>query len=149
MLPRVLLFVCFVFLAVPSFAQTVGLVANADSGLKSAATAVSGPAAVYHAVDEMPEFPGGTAAFQKFLRSELRYPEEALKLGISGKVFVRFIVTDEGRIRDAEIVKGLSGGLNEEALHFVRIMPWWTPGKNAGIPVWVEYTLPIEFRAMK
>ncbi|WP_426490945.1 energy transducer TonB [Hymenobacter sp. 102] len=119
----------------------------------SAPTQATGPAPaapeVFHAADEMPAFPGGSEAFQKFLRKELKYPDEALRKGVSGRVFVRFLITDEGRIRDAEVVKGLGSGLDEEALRLVRIMPWWTPGRISGQPVWMSYTLPIIFRALE
>ncbi|GAB2778575.1 protein TonB [Hymenobacter luteus] len=105
--------------------------------------------AVYHVAEVMPAFPGGAAAFQKFLHNEVHYPDEALQRHVSGKVYVRFLVTEEGRIRDAEVVKGLGAGLDEEALRLVRIMPWWSPGQNAGRPVRVLYTMPIVFRALE
>jgi periplasmic protein TonB len=111
--------------------------------------AVEASPTIFHAADEMPAFPGGAEAFQKFLRKELKYPEEALRRGVSGRVFVRFVVTHEGRIRDAEVVKGLGSGLDEEALRLVRIMPWWTPGCIGGQPVWVSCTLPLIFRALE
>jgi len=137
----------------PSFtwaqAETVALTESSQPAAGAPATpAPAGAPAVYHATDEMPSFPGGAEAFQKFLRKELKYPEDALRRGVSGRVFIRFLVTDEGRIRDAEIVKGLGSGLDEEALRLVRIMPWWTPGRVNGQPVWVSYTMPILFRAL-
>lgn len=130
-------------------AEAVALTESSQTAAgASAAPAPAAPPTVYHAADEMPAFPGGAEAFQKFLRKELKYPDDALRRGISGRVFIRFIVTDEGRIRDAEIVKGLGSGLDEEALRLVRIMPWWTPGRVNGQPVWVSYTMPIVFRAL-
>ncbi|AHJ96814.1 energy transducer TonB [Hymenobacter swuensis] len=130
-------------------AETVALTESSQTVAgATVAPAPAGAPTVYHAADEMPAFPGGTEAFQKFLRKELKYPDDALRRGISGRVFIRFIVTDEGRIRDAEIVKGLGSGLDEEALRLVRIMPWWTPGRVNGQPVWVSYTMPIVFRAL-
>jgi periplasmic protein TonB len=112
------------------------------------ATSPPASSAVYYVVEQMPVFPGGMEAFQKFLRSKLQYPEEALRQGISGKVHVRFLVTEEGHIHDAQVVRGLGYGLDAEALRLVRIMPWWTPGRNAGCPVRVMYTIPIVFRAL-
>ncbi|TGE08662.1 energy transducer TonB [Hymenobacter fodinae] len=96
----------------------------------------------------MPAFPGGEEALRNFLRAKLQYPQEALNRGVGGKVYVSFLITEEGRIRDATIVKGLGSGLDEEALRLVRIMPWWSPGKNADRPVPVMYTLPIVFRSL-
>ncbi|MBX0290508.1 energy transducer TonB [Hymenobacter sp. HSC-4F20] len=143
-----LLPVFLLFLASPSQAQHAGLVAHSEEGPGTAPPAVATPV-VYHTAEEMPVFPGGAEGLQKFLRKELRYPDEALRRGVSGKVYVRFIITEEGRIRDAEIAKGLGAGLDEEALRLVRIMPWWSPGKIAGRPVWVAYTMPIIFRALE
>lgn len=127
--------------------QAVALTESPQSGAGTTEAPASAPT-VYHVADEMPAFPGGPEAFQKFLRKELKYPDEALRRGVSGRVFVRFIITHEGRIRDAEVVKGLGSGLDQEALRLVRIMPWWTPGRISGQPVWVAYTLPIVFRAL-
>jgi protein TonB len=101
---------------------------------------------VYLAADEMPSFPGGALAFQKFLKAKIKYPEEALRRNLSGKVHVSFVVDEEGRILDAKVVRGLGGGLDEEALRLVRIMPWWTPGRVNGQPVRVAYTLPVGFK---
>lgn len=100
---------------------------------------------VYTIAEEMPAFPGGAAAFQRFLHDKIRYPAEALRKGVAGKVYVSFIIDEEGRIRDAAILRGLGAGLDEEALRLVRIMPWWTPGRVQGQPVRVAYTLPITF----
>ncbi|WP_303310939.1 energy transducer TonB [Hymenobacter sp. BT730] len=104
---------------------------------------------VYLMADQMPVFPGGERGFQQFMREKAHYPEQALARGIAGKVHVRFVVDDAGRIRDAEVVKGLGYGLDEEALRLVRIMPWWTPGTIKGKAVWVSYTMPITFRALE
>jgi protein TonB len=104
---------------------------------------------VYLMADQMPAFPGGERGFQQFMREKAHYPEQALARGVAGKVHVRFIVDEMGRIRDAQVVKGLGYGLDEEALRLVRIMPWWTPGSIKGKPVWVSYTMPITFRALE
>ena len=96
----------------------------------------------------MPAFPGGDAAMLKFLRNKLNYPAEALDRSLSGKVHVAFVVDPEGHLHDPHVVRGLGAGLDEEALRLVRIMPWWTPGRTHGQPVWVSVTLPIVFRAL-
>jgi protein TonB len=104
---------------------------------------------VYTVAEEMPAFTGGAPAFQKFLQAKLKYPEEALRRNISGKVHISFVVDEEGRILDPQVVRGLGAGLDEEALRLIRIMPWWTPGRINGHPVRVAYTLPIVFRALE
>ena len=121
---------------------------SADAATSPAETLVAAPT-VYHAADVMPAFPGGNEAFGKFLRDKMKYPDEALRRGASGKVIVQFVVDERGRILDPKVVKGLGFGLDEEALRLVRIMPWWTPGTVAGQPVRVAYTLPIVFRALE
>lgn len=145
---RLLLLLLLLPAATPAPAQNPGPDVQTDEAAATAAPATPAPT-VYHAAEVMPAFPGGPEAFQKFLRKELRYPNEALQRHVSGKVYVRFLVTEEGRIRDAEIMKGLGAGLDEEALRLVRIMPWWSPGRNAGQPVRVLYTMPIVFRALE
>jgi periplasmic protein TonB len=151
MMPKLLSLLLVLLLLRPGVsraqAESVALTENSPAATGTAAAPPVAPV-VYHAADEMPAFPGGAEAFQKFLRKELKYPEEALRRGVSGRVFVRFVITHEGRIRDAEVVKGLGSGLDQEALRLVRIMPWWTPGRIGGQPVWVAYTLPIVFRAL-
>ncbi|QIX62831.1 TonB family protein [Hymenobacter lutimineralis] len=113
-------------------------------------SAAARPAApkVYVLAEEMPAFKGGEKALLLFMREKVQYPAEALQQNISGKVYVRFVVDEQGRIRDAEVVKGLGHGLDQEALRLVRIMPWWTPGRVQGQPVRVYYTLPVAFRTV-
>jgi len=131
--------------------STTGMRGMASMRAVSEAGAVDALAApvVYNIAEEMPAFTGGPAAFQKFLRNKLKYPEEALRKGISGKVHVSFVIDEQGRILDPKVVRGLGSGLDEEALRLVRIMPWWTPGRTGGQPVRVAYTLPIVFRALE
>ena len=136
-----------VLLAGPLLAQTASTAALTAPEAGAAGTTLV--PIVYNIADEMPTFPGGAPAFQRFLRDKIRYPEAALRKGLEGKVHVSFIIDEEGRILDAKVVKGLGAGLDEEALRLVRIMPWWTPGRVQGQPVRVAYTLPIQFRALK
>jgi TonB family protein len=95
--------------------------------------------------DEQPAFPGGVEAYRSFLQKNVQYPEAAKAKNISGDVFVSFVVDEAGRLLDAEVVKGVGYGLNEEALRLVRLMPWWTPAHLAGKPVRVPATLRIRF----
>lgn len=96
--------------------------------------------------DEMPAFPGGDLAFHRYLVQKINYPAEALRRNLSGTVYVRFVVDEEGRIRDAEVAKGSGNGFDEEALRMVRMMPWWSPGRVNGKTVRVLRVLPIIFR---
>jgi protein TonB len=103
---------------------------------------------VYFTAEQAPAFPGGNAALLKFLNNKLTYPAAALDRQLSGKVHVTFVVDTAGHLHDPRVVRGLGFGLDEEAIRLVRLMPWWTPGKIKGQPVWVQVTMPIQFRAL-
>ncbi|OUJ73260.1 energy transducer TonB [Hymenobacter crusticola] len=106
----------------------------------------TGDPLVYYTAEEMPTFPGGDQAFLQFIKAKVHYPDEALQRNLSGKVYIGFVVDEEGRILDPKVVRGLGAGLDQEALRLVRIMPWWRPGRVNGRPVRVAYTLPVVFR---
>ena len=96
-------------------------------------------------VEEAPEFPGGDAALYKYLAENLDYPKLAVETGITGKVYIRFIVEKDGSITQATIRKDIGGGCGAEARRVVRGMPKWKPGKQCKKPVRTEFTLPISF----
>ncbi|GAB6010619.1 energy transducer TonB [Viscerimonas tarda] len=96
--------------------------------------------------EEMPEFKGGRQKLMAFIANNLRYPVEASKAGIEGRVIVRFVVAKDGSVKDAGAMRSLSPVLDAEAIRVVNKMPKWTPGKKNGKPVDVYYTLPIIFR---
>jgi protein TonB len=121
---------------------------QSDNDYTTAAASAPTAPTVYFTADEMPAFPGGDAAMLKFLSSRLNYPAAALDRSLSGKVYVTFTIDPEGHLHNPHVVRGLGSGLDEEALRLVRLMPWWTPGKIHGQPVWVNMTLPIIFRAL-
>ncbi|MCI1188258.1 energy transducer TonB [Hymenobacter sp. DH14] len=139
-------------LAGAAAAQTASVapIAQTDGGHAPAAALAAAPIAptIYFAAEEMPAFPGGPAAMLTFLSRKTNYPADALDHQVSGKVHVAFVVDANGHLRDPHVVRGLGHGLDEEALRLVRIMPWWTPGRINGQPVWVSVTLPIGFRAL-
>lgn len=111
----------------------------------SLSTATAGQPEVLTHSEELPAFPGGDAAYSAFIKQNAVFPKEALVRRISGTVYVSFVVDEQGRITDARVIKGCGGGLDEEALRLVRIMPWWTPGKEGGKPVRVARTIPVPF----
>ena len=112
----------------------------------SAATKeVTGQDEAYDVVDEMPQFPGGIAAFMEYLMQNIRYPEDALEVCTQGRVIVQFVVGKDGSISDAHVVKGVYPSLDEEALRVINAMPRWTPGKQMGETVAVKYTVPVTF----
>lgn len=96
-------------------------------------------------VEQQPEFPGGLSSLAEFLRKNLRYPAEASRSGVAGKVYIEFVVRADGSIDRAQVQKGIGFGCDEEALRVVRLMPKWKPGKQSGRAVPAKFTLPIVF----
>ena len=96
-------------------------------------------------VEQMPEFPGGDEARVKFLRDNMKYPQMAKESGISGTVYVTFVVSKTGQISDVKVLRGIGGGCDEEAVRVVRAMPGWIAGKQNGKAVPVQFNLPIKF----
>lgn len=103
------------------------------------------PAEIFTVVEEQPAFPGGDEARIKFLQDNIKYPEEAKELGVQGKVFVTFVVEVDGSITDVKVLRGIGAGCDEEAIRVVKSMPKWVPGKQRGVPVRVQFNLPIKF----
>jgi periplasmic protein TonB len=97
-------------------------------------------------VEQMPEYAGGNAALSKFLQKNLRYPNPAASAGVSGKVYVQFVVGQDGAISKVDILKGLGFGCDEEAERVIKLMPHWSAGKQSGRAVAVKFTLPISFQ---
>ncbi len=115
--------------------------------LSSWAQGVGAEDPVFAIAEKMPEFTGGQPALRSYLMSHFEYPEDAMDATVDGPVQVSFVVTKEGAIRDAHVVRGQHFALDAEALRLVRGMPLWTPGQQHGIPVNVLYTMPIRFAA--
>ena len=100
---------------------------------------------VYTVVDQPPTPQGGQAGLNDYLIKNLRYPAEAQRAKIQGKVIVGFVVTDVGRIADVQVKQSVGGGCDEEAVRVVKGMPNWTPGQLNGKPVNVQTSLPLSF----
>ena len=101
---------------------------------------------VYNVVEVDPEFPGGIEALYKYLAENITYPQQAKDSGIQGRVYVTFVVEKDGSITGAKVLRGIGGGCDEEALRVVNAMPKWTPGKQLGEPVRVQFNLPVVFK---
>ncbi len=96
-------------------------------------------------VEQMPEFPGGTESMMRYIATNIKYPAMARESGISGIVFVSFVVNKKGEITEVKILRGIGGGCDEEAIRVVKSMPSWIPGKQNGKAVPVQFNLPIKF----
>lgn len=101
---------------------------------------------VFSVVEQMPSFPGGMGAMMQYLSSNIKYPKEAEKKGIQGRVLLSFIVQTDGSITDVRISKSVDPSLDKEAIRVVKSMPKWIPGRQNGEPVRVKYTFPVTFR---
>ena len=101
---------------------------------------------VYQIVEEMPKFPGGEQAMFDFISSNVKYPQVAKDKNIAGRVYVGFVVEKDGSVSNVEVLRGIGGGCDEEAVRVVKAMPNWTPGKQKGEPVRVNYIMPFMFK---
>ncbi|MEX2602254.1 MAG: energy transducer TonB [Balneolaceae bacterium] len=95
----------------------------------------------FKVVEQMPELIGGLSELQ----SKITYPERARRAGIEGRVFVQFIVNEQGEVENPQVIRGIGAGCDEEALRAVRDAQF-RPGLQRGRPVRVQYSLPIVFR---
>ncbi len=100
---------------------------------------------IFIVAEQMPEFPGGEAALRSYLAKSIRYPLIAQENGVTGKVYVSFVINEKGGIEDVSLIRGIDSSLNKEALRVVRSLPTWKPGKQGGKAVKVRYTVPIVF----
>ena len=103
-------------------------------------------AEIFTVVEEMPEFPGGMAKLAEYLGKNIKYPQLARESGIQGRVFINFVVENDGSVTNVKVMRSLGGGCDEEAIRVVKSMPKWKPGKQRGKPVRVSYNLPVNFK---
>lgn len=101
---------------------------------------------IFTIVEETAAPKDGMAAFYKFIGSKLKYPSQATRMGVEGKVFVEFVINRDGTLVDVRVVRGIGAGCDEEAVRVVQSSPPWKPGKQRGKPVRQKYTLPIQFK---
>jgi periplasmic protein TonB len=100
---------------------------------------------VYEQVEVMPEYPGGETALMNDLMGAIKYPDEAKKNGIQGKVIVSFVVDEQGKVTNAKIERGVEASLDQESLRVINGLKTWKPGKEKGKIVKVAYTIPINY----
>ena len=100
---------------------------------------------VFDIVEQMPEYPGGMQALLEYLMENVKYPEDAEKQKIEGRVIAIFVVETDGSISNVEVVKPVFPSLDAEAVRVLSGMPKWKPGMQSGKVVRVKYTVPINF----
>jgi protein TonB len=97
--------------------------------------------------DELPQFYGGYKTFTEFITVCTMYPDSARLNGISGKVFVNFIVDEKGGVIHVKVLRGIGYGCDEEAMRVIRFTSGnWIPAQRNGKPVKVKYNIPINFK---
>ena len=101
---------------------------------------------VFTVVEHMPEYPGGVSNLMSFISKSVHYPAIAQSNGIEGLVICSFIVNIDGSVSGAKVVRSVDPSIDKEALRVINLMPKWTPGKQRGQKVRVQYTLPISFK---
>lgn len=101
---------------------------------------------IFTVVEESAAPKGGMQAFYKFVGEKIKYPAQARRMGIEGRVFVEFVINKDGSLSDVRAIKGIGAGCDEEAVRIVQSSPAWSPGKQRGKPVKQRYTLPIIFK---
>ena len=119
---------------------------NTDNNISSVLNQNNNSEWMGEIISPQPSFPGGSQALVDFLRENTKYPEQALKDSIEGRVVVAFVIDTDGSITKPEVVRGVHPLLDAEALRVVKLMPKWEPGSENGTPVKVRYNLPITFK---
>ena len=133
-------------------AATSGVENPLPAGNASGTAVVEPPAAeppppqILDFSEDMPQFVGGNEALFRFLQKNLKYPRLAVENEKQGKVFIGFVVRENGSITDVKVINGIGSGCDEEALRVVRAMPAWKAGKQGGRAVAVRFVLPIVFK---
>jgi protein TonB len=100
---------------------------------------------IYTVVEEMPAFPGGDRGLVAYLAENIKYPPVAIEAGVTGTVFITFVIGKDGKVENVKVLRGIGGGCDDEAVRVVSNMPAWLPGKQRGQPVMVQFNLPIKF----
>lgn len=101
---------------------------------------------IFLIVQEEASFPGGNSAWLTYLKQNFNYPKNAARMGIEGRVFLQFTVASNGSISDIEVIRGIGGGCDEEAIRVLKNSPSWNPGKQRGVPVKSKRTIAIVFK---
>lgn len=101
---------------------------------------------VFMVAEQMPEFPGGMKELLKFLQDNLKYPENAMKNNVQGRVIVQFVVEKDGTPTEFKVARSVDPDLDAEALRVLQTMPKWKPGMQRGEVVRVKFTVPVSFK---
>lgn len=101
---------------------------------------------IFDVVEETAEPIGGVGAFYSYISDEMKYPSQARRIGVEGRVFVQFVINVDGSLTDIIVIKGIGAGCDEEAIRVLQSAPKWRPGKQRGVPVRQRMVIPITFK---
>lgn len=104
---------------------------------------------VFTAVEQSAQFPGGLDKITTYLSANLHYPEQARKANVQGFVYLTFVVEKDGSLSSFKVLRGIGSGCDEEAIRVMKASPKWNPGKQNGVAVRQQYTIPIKFSLAK
>lgn len=132
---KIILLLCFQFIALFSFAQKNEKIVPLKDTVP------------FSKPEVLPKFPGGDDKLIEFVAANIKYPAKAKKKGNVGTSYISFIVKKTGDVANIKTYKGIPGcaSCDEEAIRVVKMMPKWSPGKQGGKPVDVQYILPVKF----
>jgi TonB family protein len=101
---------------------------------------------IFDVTEVQPNPPGGMEGWSEYLSSNLAYPNQARQMGVEGTVIVVFLINSDGSVSDAEILRGIGAGCDEEALRVVQNSPNWSPAQQKGQVVNSRMRLPVRFK---
>lgn len=101
---------------------------------------------IFEIVEESSAPKGGMSSFYKWVGKQMKYPSQAKRMGVEGKVYVQFVVDKDGTLTDIKVVRGIGAGCDEEAIRVLKKAAKWKPGKQRGRPVKQRMVLPISFK---
>jgi TonB family protein len=101
---------------------------------------------IFTLADQQAEYKGGFPKFYEAIGKAVTYPKQARRLGIDGRVFVAFVIGKDGKPRDAEVLKGIGGGCDEESVRVIMLQQDWQPAVHRGKPVCQKMVLPVMYK---
>ena len=125
---------------------SLGALAQTETPADTASTEEEEEVFPAQMLERRPEFPGGDAAFYKYLGQNIRYPKEARRNKTEGKVYVVFVIDKDGSVTDVSVHKGIGDGCDEEAMRVIKEMPHWSAGLQRNRPVRTRMMVPITFK---
>jgi TonB family protein len=105
---------------------------------------------IYFKTEKLPAFKGnGIMGFREYIQQQIEYPEEAKKEGLEDQVFVKFVINEEGKNTEVEVMRGKHEKLNQAVVEAIKNAPAWEPARHNGEKVKIQLTIPVTFKMKK